>query len=125
MKTLDWKEKGININLRNMSYLRFADDLILVAESAVELQIMLAQLHEASLSIGIGMNMLKTKRSASDTVSRGSHCDSIRAVSSGLTGDDYRWHRTNSTEPSRVYLYRSVRARHTLLNLIIVFTHAY
>ncbi|CAB3256217.1 unnamed protein product [Arctia plantaginis] len=49
MKALDWEEKS-----RNMSQLRFVVNLILVAESAAELQIMLVQLHEASLSVASG-----------------------------------------------------------------------
>lgn len=61
MKTLDWIARGVNINGTRMIHLRFADTLIVVAESVPDLQSMLTELHEASLRVGLGMNMFKTK----------------------------------------------------------------
>ncbi|KAG7308870.1 hypothetical protein JYU34_006132 [Plutella xylostella] len=61
MKTLNWDERGVNINGRRLSHLRFADDIIILAEDVSDLQCMLAELHEASLKVGLRMNMSKTK----------------------------------------------------------------
>lgn len=60
-KTLDWKEKGLNINGEQLSHLRFADDIVLMAESLQELEEMLTTLADASRRIGLGMNIEKTK----------------------------------------------------------------
>ena len=60
-KTLDWKGKGININGEYISHLRFADDIVLMAESLEELNQMLDGLASASRCIGLGMNLDKTK----------------------------------------------------------------
>lgn len=60
-RTLDWEEKGININGEYLSNLRFADDIILVAETAEELQSMIEGLHKASLNVGLKMNKKKTQ----------------------------------------------------------------
>lgn len=60
-KTLDWTEKGININGMYLSHLRYADDIVITAESESELQTMITQLYHASLEVGLKMNMDKTK----------------------------------------------------------------
>lgn len=41
---MDWEGKGIKINGRKLSNLRFADDLIIFAGSVEELEIMIAEL---------------------------------------------------------------------------------
>ncbi|KAG7307782.1 hypothetical protein JYU34_006375 [Plutella xylostella] len=61
LKTLNWDERGVNINGTYMSHLRFADDLIVLAENVADLQEMLEELHVASLRVGLKMNMSKTK----------------------------------------------------------------
>lgn len=66
LKTLDWSERGLNINGARLSHLRFADDLILLAEDVEDLQTMVVELHEASLKVGLGTNMSKTKIMCSD-----------------------------------------------------------
>lgn len=60
---LSWskKRKGININGRLLSNLRFADDIVLFAKSATELQEMLAELNTKSAIAGLQMNPTKTK----------------------------------------------------------------
>nr|ADI61818.1 endonuclease-reverse transcriptase [Bombyx mori] len=60
-KTLDWKKMGININGQYISHLRFADDIVLMAESLQDLQQMLNGLADSSRRIGLRMNMDKTK----------------------------------------------------------------
>ncbi|CAG9120660.1 unnamed protein product [Plutella xylostella] len=60
-KTLDWKRHGICINGEYMSHLRFADDIVIMAESLQELSWMLSGLNAASRRVGLGMNLDKTK----------------------------------------------------------------
>lgn len=48
-----------------MSHLRFADDIVLFAETLDELQNMIQDLYHASLQVGLRMNMSKTKVMAS------------------------------------------------------------
>ncbi|CAG9116436.1 unnamed protein product [Plutella xylostella] len=60
-KTLDWKGHGICINGEYMSHLRFADDIVIMAESLQVLSWMLSGLNAASRRVGLGMNFDKTK----------------------------------------------------------------
>ncbi|KAJ0182129.1 hypothetical protein K1T71_002851 [Dendrolimus kikuchii] len=47
-KTLDWAGRGININGERISHLRFADDIVVFAETLEELAEMLGSLNESS-----------------------------------------------------------------------------
>lgn len=60
-RTLDWESKGLNIDGRYLSHLRFADDVVLISSSVKELETMLTQLQQASLRIGLKINTNKTK----------------------------------------------------------------
>ncbi|CAG9133443.1 unnamed protein product [Plutella xylostella] len=60
-KTLGWKGHGICINGEYMSHLRFADDIVIMAESLQELSWVLSGLNAASRRVGLGMNLDKTK----------------------------------------------------------------
>jgi hypothetical protein len=60
-KNLKWKDKGININGERLNHLRFADDVILLAESFEELSEMLCELDEESNKIGLEINLKKTQ----------------------------------------------------------------
>ncbi|KAJ0175113.1 hypothetical protein K1T71_009254 [Dendrolimus kikuchii] len=60
-KTLDWAGRGININGERISHLRFADDIVVFAETLEELAEMLGSLNESSRRVGLGMNLDKTK----------------------------------------------------------------
>ncbi|CAH2085381.1 unnamed protein product [Euphydryas editha] len=60
-KLMEWKGRGININGEHLSHLRFADDIVILAESLEELGIMLSDLNSASQRVGLKMNMDKTK----------------------------------------------------------------
>jgi hypothetical protein len=60
-KTLNWKERGININGEYISHLRFADVIVVMAETLRDLQLMLNDLADSSVRIGLRMNLDKTK----------------------------------------------------------------
>lgn len=60
-KTLQWDGMGINVNGEYLSHLRFADDIVIMAESLQDLQKMLSSLNAASRRVGLGMNLDKTK----------------------------------------------------------------
>uniref|UniRef100_A0A1I7YUV7 Reverse transcriptase domain-containing protein n=1 Tax=Steinernema glaseri TaxID=37863 RepID=A0A1I7YUV7_9BILA len=55
-RELDWDSRGININGRHLSNLRFADDIAVIAKSKNELQQMIDELNEASLRCGLKIN---------------------------------------------------------------------
>jgi hypothetical protein len=60
-KTLNWRGRGININGEYISHLRFADDIVIMAETLQDLQLMLNDLADSSARIGLRMNLDKTK----------------------------------------------------------------
>lgn len=60
-KKLDWKNKGLNIGGVYLSHLRFADDIVVLAETPRELEIMIHSLDEESARVGLEMNASKTK----------------------------------------------------------------
>ena len=60
-KLLDWNGLGININGEYITHLRFADDIVIMAESLEHLNTMLSDLSIVSQQVGLKMNMDKTK----------------------------------------------------------------
>lgn len=60
-KTLQWKNKGINVDGSYLNHLRFADDIVLVSGNLQELSVMLTQLNDALRKVGLKMNIPKTK----------------------------------------------------------------
>ncbi|CAH2100405.1 unnamed protein product [Euphydryas editha] len=60
-QSLEWKNKGIWLQNKRLSHLRFADDIVLFSESATELENMLQNLNIQSQRIGLQMNTSKTK----------------------------------------------------------------
>ncbi|GBP65045.1 Putative uncharacterized transposon-derived protein F52C9.6 [Eumeta japonica] len=44
-----------------LNHLRFADDLVLLSETASEMQLMIETLHNSSTKVGLEMNLTKTK----------------------------------------------------------------
>lgn len=60
-KTLNWTGRGVNVNGEYISHLRFADDIVIFAETLEELNGMLGSLNESSRCVGLGMNLDKTK----------------------------------------------------------------
>ncbi|EYB82909.1 hypothetical protein Y032_0347g3154 [Ancylostoma ceylanicum] len=61
MKSLNWDERGIRVDGRFLSNLRFADDIVLFSRSTEEAQAMLNELNEVGKKIGLRMNRTKTK----------------------------------------------------------------
>ena len=51
-----------------MNHLRFADDIVLLSDNPDDLQIMIHELNEASLNVGLEMNLSKTKIMTNDTI---------------------------------------------------------
>ena len=66
---LDEAQAGIKIAGRNINYLRYADDTILMAESEEELKSLLMQEREESEKVGLKLNIQKTKIMASGLIS--------------------------------------------------------
>ena len=60
-RALHWETKGVKINGEMLNHLRFADDIVLISHSALELQGMLSELNAESLRLGLKMNMKKTR----------------------------------------------------------------
>ena len=65
---LDEAQAGIKIAGRNINYLRYADDTILMAESEEELKSLLMQEREESEKVGLKLNIQKTKIMASGPI---------------------------------------------------------
>ena len=62
---LEEAQAGIKIAGRNISYLRYADDTTLLAESEEELKSLLMKVKEKSEKAGLKLNIQKTKIMAS------------------------------------------------------------
>jgi len=58
---------GLEINGKRINNLRFADDVVLVAESAEQLQILLDELNTESKKAGMEINLSKTKILSNET----------------------------------------------------------
>ena len=65
---LDEAQTGIKIAGRNINNFRYADDIILMAESEEELKILLMKVKEESGNIGLKLNIQKTKIMASGPI---------------------------------------------------------
>ena len=61
MKSLDWDERGIRVDGRFLSNLRFADDIVLFSSSITEAETMLKELNEVGKKIGLRINRKKTQ----------------------------------------------------------------
>lgn len=60
-RNIDWKEEGIKINGEYLSHLRFADDVVVFAETSLKLEEMLRNLAFESKKVGLSLNASKTK----------------------------------------------------------------
>ena len=58
---LDESQAGIKISGRNINDLRYADDTTLMAESEEELKSLLMKVKEESETVGLKLNIQKTK----------------------------------------------------------------
>ena len=66
---LDESQAGIKISTRNINNLRYADDIILMAESEEELKSLLMRLREESEKAGLKLNLQKMKIMSSRPIS--------------------------------------------------------
>ena len=62
---LDEAQAAIKIAGRNINYLKYADDTMLMAESKEELKTLLMKVKEESEKVGLKLNIQKTKIMAS------------------------------------------------------------
>ena len=65
---LDKAQVGIKISGRNISNLRYADDILLMAETEEELKSFLMKVKEESEKVGFKLNIQKTKIMASSPI---------------------------------------------------------
>ena len=65
---LDEAQAGIKIAGRNVNNLRYADDSTLMAESEEELKSLLMKVKEESETVGLKLNIQKTKTMASGPI---------------------------------------------------------
>ena len=65
---LDEAQAGIKIAERNINYLRYADDITLMAQSKEELKSPLMKVKEKSEKVGLKLNIQKTKIMASGPI---------------------------------------------------------
>ena len=65
---LEEAQAGIRIAERNISHLRYADDITLMAESEEELKGLLMKVKEESEQVGLKLNIQKTKIMASGPI---------------------------------------------------------
>ena len=68
MQNSGLNEAGIKIAGRNISYLRYADDTTLMAESEEELKSLLMKVKEESEKVGLKFGIQKTKIMASGPI---------------------------------------------------------
>ncbi|KAE9412640.1 hypothetical protein Angca_007107, partial [Angiostrongylus cantonensis] len=61
MKSLDWDEKGLRIDGKFPSNLRFADDIVIFSRSTSAAEMMINELNEARIKIGLRINRKKSQ----------------------------------------------------------------
>ncbi|RVE53061.1 hypothetical protein evm_002359 [Chilo suppressalis] len=67
-KKLSWEERGLKLPGTRLNNLRFADDIVLFSDNPDDLQTMIHELNEASLNVGLEMNLSKTKIMTNDPI---------------------------------------------------------
>ncbi len=70
IRDINW-EGGVRINGEILNHLRFADDIVLIAQSTNELQAMLTKLNIHSAAVGLKLNRMKTKFMRSENTTPG------------------------------------------------------
>ena len=95
---LDEAQAEIKIASRNINNLRYADDIILMAESEEELKSLLMKVKEESEKVGLKLNIQKTKIMVSSPITLWSvEAEKVGAVTdflflgSKITADGYAW----------------------------------
>ena len=64
----DWAQAGIKISGRNINNLRYADDTTLMEESEEKLKSLLIKVKEKTETVGLKLNIQKTKIMASSHI---------------------------------------------------------
>ena len=62
------EKKGMRLEGRSFNQLRFADDIVLLAETATDLEVLIKQLNKENAKVGLHMNTSKTKMTNSKQV---------------------------------------------------------
>ena len=87
-------QAGVKIARRNISNLRYADDITLMAESE-ELKSLLMNVKEESEKVGLKLNIQKSKIMASSSISSwqidGEMMETLRDFILGGLQNHYRW----------------------------------
>ena len=79
---LDEAQAGIKISGRNINNLRYVDDTILMAKSEEELKNLLMKVKEESETVGLKLNIQKTKIIASSPITSWQiHGETVETVS--------------------------------------------
>lgn len=58
---LNWQSEGMKVNKDRLTHLRFADDIVLFADTSKKLEKIISTLNEESEKVGLKMNEDKTK----------------------------------------------------------------
>ena len=100
---LEKAQTGIKIAGRNISNLRYADDITLMAESEEELKSLLMKVKEESEKVGLKLNIQKTKIVASGPITSwqidGETVAEFISVGSKITADGDCSHEINTLTP--------------------------
>ena len=100
---LEKAQTGIKIARRNISNLRYADDITLMAESEEELKSLLMKVKEESEKVGLKLNIQKTKIIASGPITSwqidGETVAEFISVGSKITADGDCSHEINTLTP--------------------------
>lgn len=67
-KNFNWENKGVNVDGNMLNHLRFADDILLIADNITDLQEMITDLHQKSGEVGLKINIEKTKIMSSENI---------------------------------------------------------
>ncbi|EYC24887.1 hypothetical protein Y032_0013g2158 [Ancylostoma ceylanicum] len=61
LNSINWQGKGLRLGNKILSYLAYADDIVLLAQNFEDLQGMTEMLHQAAAQVGLQINFTKTK----------------------------------------------------------------
>ena len=88
---LDKAQVGIKIAGRNINNLRYADDTTLVAQSQEELKSLLMKVKEESETVGLKLNIQKTKIMASGPITSWETMETVRDFIFLVLQNHCRW----------------------------------
>ncbi|KAK6057036.1 hypothetical protein COOONC_05452 [Cooperia oncophora] len=99
MVGLNWDNKGVAVDGKKLSNLRFADDIVLISNNSREMNSLLNELCEAGKAIGLSMNMRKTQ------TMRNQWCDDGEVYLEGVAVENVK---------SYIYLGREINMQNDL-----------